>query len=137
MDEEVIEPGENSSLEENRFIQVLVVDDLKVNYLLIKAMLGNLNASIYWAENGFLAIDYIREGNEVDIVLMDYNMPGMNGVEATFVIKEIRPNLPVISLSTFTDSKHFDRKAAPFDGYITKPVEPEMLYRAIENLIAL
>lgn len=115
-------------------LTILVVDDIKVNYLLIKAMTGQLFADVVYFANAIEAIDYIKTGNKVDFILMDYNMPGMDGIEATLIIKDIRPQLPIISMSTFTDSPHFDRKSAPYDGYLSKPVDPELLMSFIERL---
>jgi CheY-like chemotaxis protein len=111
--------------------QILIVDDLKVNFLLIKAMLGKINVNLTWCENGFLALDHIKNGNKTDLILMDYNMPGMDGLEATRLIKIIAPEIPVFSLSTFTENPLFDRRNAPFDGYIPKPVDPVLLLELI------
>lgn len=124
----------NSKRGSNRILTILVVDDIKVNYLLIKAMTGQLHADVLYLSNGIEAIDYIKSGKQVDFVLMDYNMPGMDGIEATRVIKELRPQLPIISMSTFTESPHFDRKSAPYDGYLSKPVDPTLLMKIIEKL---
>ncbi|MDP3461450.1 MAG: response regulator [Bacteroidales bacterium] len=100
----------------------LVVDDIKVNYLLIKAMLMKARAETLWAESGFQAIEMINSGKHFDAILMDYNMPGMDGFETTIQLKRLKPELPVISQSTYTDSKDFDRAVAPFDEYISKPI---------------
>lgn len=108
-------------------IHVLVVDDLRVNFLLVKAMLGKLNPVIDYCDSGAKAIEHIRSGRKTDVVLMDFNMPGMDGKEATEHIKVIRPNLPVISLSTFTDSPAFDKEEALYDGYLTKPIQADLL----------
>jgi CheY-like chemotaxis protein len=114
---------------------ILIVDDLKVNFLLIKAMLGKISVNLTWCENGFLALDHIRKRNKTDLILMDYNMPGMDGLEATRLIKNLAPEIPVISLSTFTENPLFDRKNAPFDGYIPKPVNPVLLIELIKEKI--
>jgi CheY-like chemotaxis protein len=110
---------------------ILVVDDVKVNYLLIKAMLFRTGASIVWAEDGFTALDIIGSEQNIDLVLMDYNMPVMDGLETTLRIKKSRSDLPVLSQSTFTDSPLFDRLNAPFDAYISKPIVPKTLIEAI------
>ena len=117
-------------------VNILIVDDLKVNFLLIKAMLGKLNTQLFYAENCFKALDHIVQGKPADLVLMDYNMPGMDGVEASKKIKAVRPDLPIVSFSTFTESPHFNRKSAPFDAYITKPVNPSELMGIIQQLTA-
>ncbi len=116
---------------------VLVVDDVKINYLLIKAMLLKTGAKVIWAEDGFKALDLAHGRDKIDVVLMDYNMPEMNGLETTFRLKEIDPALPVISQSTFTDSRQFDRSNAPFDAYLAKPILAETLIAEIDRLILL
>jgi CheY-like chemotaxis protein len=124
-----IDPSDHSA----ESISILIVDDLRVNFLLIKAMLGKISAHLTWCETGFHALNHIKEGNKTDIILMDYNMPGMDGLEATRMIKSIAPGIPVVSLSTFTENPLFDRKNAPFDGYIPKPVDPAMLIDMIKE----
>ncbi len=94
--------------------RILVVDDLKVNFLLIKALLQKSGFDTVWAENGFLAIDIINSEQAFNAVIMDYNMPNIDGLETTIAIKKIRPELIVISHSTFTDTPSFDRSSAPF-----------------------
>ena len=114
---------------------ILVVDDVMINYLLIKAMLIKTGAKIIWADNGMKAIEIVSADPLVDLVLMDYNMPGMNGLEATIRLKEMKPGLPVVSQSTFTDSRHFERANAPFDAYLTKPIMAEYMIQEIKRLI--
>lgn len=107
--------------------RILVVDDLKVNFLLIKALLQKSGFDTVWAENGYLAIDIINSEQAFDAVIMDYNMPNIDGLETTIAIKKIRPELIVISHSTFTDTPSFDRSSAPFDDYLPKPIKSENL----------
>ncbi|KAF0129846.1 MAG: histidine kinase response regulator hybrid protein [Bacteroidetes bacterium] len=135
MPDKIANKKANSYSSSDQTIHVLVVDDLRVNYLLVKAMLGKLNTQIYYTESGYKALEHIRNGNPTDIVLMDFNMPGMDGKETTELIKVLRPDLPVISLSTFTDNPAFDRSSAPYDAYITKPVNPELLIEMITTII--
>ena len=115
---------------------ILVVDDVKVNYLLIKAMLLRTGASIVWAEDGFKALEIISSEQNIDLVLMDYNMPVMDGLETTLRIKKTKSTLPVLSQSTFTDSPLFDRLNAPFDAYISKTIVPKTLIETISMFIA-
>lgn len=129
------EKNDNPARTSDKTIHILLVDDLRVNYLLVKAMLSKLNTQIYYTESGFKALEHIRSGNKTDVVLMDFNMPGMDGKEATELIKSFNPYIPVISLSTFTDNPAFDRSTALFDGYITKPVNPELLIELIMQFV--
>jgi CheY-like chemotaxis protein len=107
--------------------RILIVDDLKVNFLLIKALLQKSGFETVWAESGYGAIELIESGCFFDAVIMDYNMPEIDGLQATLVIKKIQPNMVVISHSTFTDTSSFDRSNAPFDDYLPKPIKSENL----------
>ncbi|MDO8897209.1 MAG: response regulator, partial [Bacteroidales bacterium] len=75
--DEVPKVPEVDAAEKTSSFHILVVDDLKVNFLLIKAMLGKINVNLDWSENGFQAVEHIQNGNKPDLILMDYNMPGM------------------------------------------------------------
>ncbi len=113
----------------------LVVDDIQINYLLIKALLKQTGATVLWAEDGFKAVDLIDSGRKIDVVLMDYNMPGMNGYETTKLIKRKRKNLPVISQTTYTNGPQFDNILEAYDDIIFKPVTSRNLYGMINKYI--
>ncbi len=115
--------------------KILVVDDVKINFMLIKAMLNKTGARVHWAEDGFKALSLLADDPKYDIILMDYNMPEMDGLETTIRIKKMLPTLPVVSQSTFTDSPHFDRSNAPFDAYLPKPIVPESLIYELNKFI--
>jgi CheY-like chemotaxis protein len=114
---------------------ILIVDDLKVNFLLLKAMITRTGANTIWADNGYAALEIIENRSDINVVLMDYNMPGINGLETTYRIKQIKPTMPVISQSTFTDSNLFDRSTAPYDAYLSKPINSKELLSTIELFI--
>lgn len=112
---------------------ILVVDDLKVNFLLIKAMLLRNGMLVSWAENGYEAIEIVKKETNLSAILMDYNMPGIDGLETTLIIKKLRPDLKVISHSTFTDTSSFDRSKAPFDDYLSKPIDCNQLISLLQK----
>jgi len=89
-----------------------------------------------WAINGKMAIKYCNEHPEIDLVLMDINMPEMNGYEATKQIKKIRPVLPIISQTAYAiagdQKKSID---AGCDDYISKPINRKILIEKIKKLI--
>lgn len=111
---------------------VMVVDDLKVNYLLVKALLGKTGITVCWAESGRDAINILKAGLKIDVILMDYNMPGMDGLQTTLIIKKLFPQIPVVSQSTYTDSPMFDRSNAPFDNYLSKPLKSKELIETVQ-----
>lgn len=106
-------------------IRMLVVDDLELNYLIVRAMLKHANIYPMYFESGREAVEYVHNGNAVDIILMDYDMPGMNGSDAAIQIKSMRPNLPVISFSSIPPNCPENRN--PYDGVLIKPVNQSCL----------
>ena len=113
----------------------LVVDDIQINYLLIKALLKQTGATVLWAEDGFKAVELIDSGRQIDFVLMDYNMSGMNGYETTKLIKRKRKNLPVVSQTTYTHGPQFDNIIEAYDDILLKPVTSRNLYDMINKYI--
>ncbi len=113
------------SINIRRPILMLVVDDLELNYLLVRAMLKHSNIYPIYFESGRKAVEYVHNGNAVDIILMDYDMPGMNGSDAAIQIKSMRPNLPVISFSSIPPNCPENRN--PYDAVLIKPVKQSCL----------
>lgn len=100
---------------------ILVVEDNDSNFLLMDYILKK-QYNVARAENGQKAVDMVEQG-EFDIVLMDMQMPVMNGMEATKIIKAKHPQLPVLAVTANAFSS--DRAAAieaGCDEFITKPI---------------
>jgi|SRR5208283_4894749 len=114
---------------------VMVAEDIEINFLYIKELLEPTGAIIIHVENGKEAVDYIKNGNKIDLVLMDLLMPVMNGYEATRQIKSLQKEIPVIAQTAYSLSE--DRKhamEAGCDDYITKPIGREELLSKINNI---
>jgi len=118
----------------NKTILIAEDDETSFNYLdIIPSTIG---VNILWAENGSKAVIQCKENPLIDLVLMDINMPVMNGYEATKEIKKNRPYLPIIAQTAYAMGG--DRKKtleAGCDDYITKPIKNEHLFAKIESLI--
>ena len=102
---------------------ILVVEDVPENIELIITMLKATRVSIIRADNGLIAVHLCRENPSIDLVLMDIQMPVMNGYDATREIKKIRPGLPVIALTAYAFDK--DKKSceeAGCDDFLSKPI---------------
>ena len=124
-------PDQNNDL---RGLRILAVDDNAVNRQVLDAMLRSANVDLTFAVNGPDAIAGWRNG-VFDLVLMDVQMPGMSGAEATREIRncersEGRARTPIIAL---TAHQLDDVKLAAdgFDGYVGKPIQPALLIAAI------
>jgi len=115
---------------------VLVVEDDDVSYLYIEKILKKTKIKIYRAINGHDAIKICNEKNKIDIVLMDIQLPGINGYEATKTIKQQKPSLPIIAQTAHALIE--DRKksiAAGCDEFITKPIKRQILLSVIDKFI--
>lgn len=117
---------------------VLIVEDVVWNYKFLEVMLGTIaKATILWAKDGVEAVNLCKEHPEIYLVLMDIQMPEMNGYEATRLIKEIRPELPVIAQTAYVmaieKEKCFD---AGCQGFLSKPIRKEELFKVIKEVLS-
>ena len=103
---------------------ILIVDDTKFNFVLLRTQLRNTNANLIWLENGLDAVEYIKNSNKVDLILMDIRMPKMDGIEASRLIKEINPNIPiVIQTASVMGDAYDDIQVSNCDDTIFKPID--------------
>jgi len=92
--------------------------------------------SIISADNGQTAVQMAADHPEINIVLMDINMPVMNGFEATARIKQLRPDLPVIAQTAYTSKEEQEKaREAGCEGFITKPINKSELLELIKRLL--
>lgn len=115
---------------------VLVVEDVDSNFDLLKIILESLGMNVIRAIEGNRAIQICEETEQLDLVLMDIQLPGMNGYEATRVIKQIRPELPVIAQTAFAMTNEKDAcLEAGCDGYIAKPIKSQLLIPVLQQIL--
>ncbi len=114
-------------------MKVLVVDDSKVIRMLVAECASSLGHEVLHAENGSEAVDTIKE-IDIDLVLMDVEMPGMNGFETTQAIRDMDEHdwFPIIFLTTKIDDDSFANGIlAGGDAYLPKPINPLRLQLTI------
>lgn len=88
------------------------------------------------AENGQILIDILEKDALFDLILMDIEMPVLNGIEATFRIKQKHPQIKIIMLTVFdNDENIFNAIKAGADGYLLKEVNPETLHKGIKDTL--
>jgi len=115
-------------------IKVALVDD---NSFLRHTILEKLQffddiSCKFVAENGKDLLAKIVENTTVELILMDIEMPQMNGIDATAEIKRLYPHLKVIMLTVFDNDENIFRAIkAGADGYLLKDITPDELYKAI------
>lgn len=116
-------------------LKILLVEDNSINIMVAKKMLLNWNAIVDVAVNGELAIAKFKE-NEYDIILMDLQMPIMDGLTASKEIRALGGTLPIVALTASAlDDVKYSVEAAGMNGYISKPFNPEELYATIKQLL--
>jgi len=116
--------------------QILIVEDNEINFIYFKEVLSSENVVVLRANSGEEAIAICKENQEIELVLMDIKMPGINGYEATKQIKEFCPNLPIVAQTAF--AMPVDREYAlklGFDDFITKPVSNELLISILNKYL--
>lgn len=100
---------------------ILIAEDVENNYLIISFVLKKTGATIIWVKNGLEAVNVIKEGKNIDLILMDIIMPEMDGFEATRQIRKINPDIPVIAQTAYSYNRNeFEENI--FDEYLLKPI---------------
>jgi PAS domain S-box-containing protein len=122
--------------DEIKNIKVLVVEDIPLNQLLMKTLLDDFGFERDVASNGKIAIEMLKE-KSYDIILMDLQMPEMNGFEATQHIREkMHSNIPIIALTADVTTVDLKKcKAVGMNDYAAKPVDEKLLYSKIVGLV--
>jgi len=121
-------------------LRVLIAEDNMVNVMLMKKLFSKWGITPTIAENGERAIEMVQYGN-FDIILMDLQMPVLNGFDAAIEIRKMRDprkaNIPIIAL---TASALFDIKERVFNSgmndYVSKPFKPDELKEKMQTLVA-
>lgn len=121
---------------EMKNIRVLVVEDIALNQLLMKTLLDDFGFERDIATNGKIAIEKL-EKEAYDIILMDLQMPEMNGFEATEHIRTVMKSaIPIIALTADVTTVDLAKcKAVGMNDYIAKPVDERILYSKIISLV--
>lgn len=115
---------------------ILVVEDVDTNYFYMSSLLQKLNCNILRANNGVKAIDIVKTNPAIDLVLMDIELPVLDGYKATAEIKKIRPELPVIAQTAFAMMGERERsKEAGCNDYLAKPIRKEDLISTLKKYL--
>jgi CheY-like chemotaxis protein len=119
-------------------VRVLLVEDNDINAKLADALLSRKGYDVTWAMSGQESIEKVEE-EEFDLVLMDIQMPGMDGIEATAEIRKFRSSreLPVLAMTAYTDDDLKERmENAGMNGIIKKPIKADILYEVLEKTVS-
>ncbi|MCD6004171.1 ATP-binding protein [Vreelandella alkaliphila] len=121
---------------------ILIVEDNPINQMVANVMLEQLGQRSTVVENGYAALEYLKaHAAQLDLVLMDMQMPILDGVETTnrwreFETEQNLPRLPIIAMTANVMAEHRDRCIeSGMDSMITKPFTRSELYQAISRYI--
>lgn len=131
-------PPPNYFVEKNAWIhkKILVVEDNVLNYQLIEELLKKTGAEIIWASSASESIQIVENRVNIDLVLMDIQMPDMSGYEATRKIKQINPDIPVIAQTAYAMSDERQKAIeCGCDEYLVKPLRPMELIAALNQYL--
>ncbi|MFA6136612.1 MAG: ATP-binding protein [Sulfurimonas sp.] len=125
-----------SNIDSIQGARILLVEDNKINQTVAIGMLENLNLHVEVANNGREAVEMIEEGREYDIILMDLQMPIMDGFEASKLIKQINKNIPIVALSAAVMQEDLVKTSeAEMSAHLAKPINEDELVRTLLQFI--
>jgi len=113
--------------------EILIVDDNRINQIVTKKILENQGVICSIASNGYDAVKMIKE-SQYDLILMDINMPGINGIETTQIIREFNQSLPILALTAIeVDEMREKIMKSGMNDIIVKPYDLDKFLRIILN----
>jgi len=119
--------------------KILIVEDSPMMCQLYRMVLGRLDATeLLFAGNGLEGLDRVAQEPDIDLMIVDINMPLMDGLEFLRRVKEVLGDVSVPAIVISTESGESDRSAAFSAGaraYLSKPWRPEDLIRQVDELL--
>ncbi|MEK9713521.1 MAG: response regulator [Thalassolituus sp.] len=116
---------------------VLIVEDIQINQLIVQEFLHKQGITTLISENGLDAVNLMQQEPAVDLILMDVQMPVMDGYTATEKIREFNASIPILGMTA--NAMDDDKKACLNSGmndHIAKPIDPDRLRLLLEQWLA-
>ena len=116
-------------------LKILLVEDNRLNVLLVSSLFSENKLKMEVAENGSVCVEKLQK-NEYDIVLMDMEMPVMNGYEAATIIRrELKNNIPIIAMTAHAMAGEREKcLSLGMNDYISKPINANLLFEKMYDL---
>lgn len=117
-------------------LKILIAEDDEINRIVLKKILENKGVEVICASDGYIAVEEYGKNDDIDLVLMDIQLPGMDGIQTTEKIRKIqkekRKTTPIIALTAYVMSGNRDYFISMgLDDYSTKPINIEHLVSII------
>lgn len=115
-------------------LKVVIAEDDLSGYNYLRILLSRMGCQVWHAPDGLQAVELVKSNPDVDLVLMDIKMPGLDGYEATRQIKAINPKIVVIAQTAHAMAGDREKiLAAGFDDYIAKPIRSATMIETIQK----
>lgn len=114
--------------------KILVVDDVKANYEVISGMLDKSYIEVLYAKDGYKAVEKVQKNEDISLIIMDINMPEMNGWETIRQIRETRPDVPIIVHTAYSlvgEKEKMDELNC--NDYLLKPLNTKSLIAVLKK----
>ena len=118
----------------HKAVNVLVVEDHEINQIVVKALFEKLGIPVALVSTGEEGVEYVKL-NPVDLVLMDLNLPGIKGDEATVQIKALKPSVPVVALTADVITNAESLREKGLDAVLTKPIDSTKLISTLNSFL--
>jgi len=127
-------------LQELSGARLIIAEDNIINQSVMRGLLENSGIEIIIVNNGQEVIDTLQSHDKIDMILMDINMPIMDGYEATKAIRDMSEydSVPIVALSANAMQKEIDKaKELGMNGYLHKPIDVQALYKKLFHFIKI
>jgi len=120
--------------------KALLVDDVEINRIILKALLTSVHTEVEEADDGSVAVEMFKNSPEgyYDIILMDIQMPKMNGFKATETIRKLKrsdANLPILAITANSFQEDIQKSiASGMNAHFSKPVNRDNLFEAMSKI---
>ena len=118
---------------------ILIVEDNVSNFILMARMLGFMGLQCEWKTSGFEVAEYANTLPHIDLILMDIRLPYEDGYEALRKIRgsELLKDIFVVVVTAYASQDQMERaRAAGFDGFVGKPLDPDRFPDQVERMLA-
>lgn len=117
---------------------ILIAEDEDNNFIFLQEVLNQTKVNIIRAKDGLQAVNLVKTQPDIALILMDIKMPEMNGYQATSIIKEMKPSIPIIAQTAYAMAEDIIKgKNAGCDDYLSKPIKPELLISTLRHFLCI
>jgi two-component system cell cycle response regulator DivK len=118
---------------------VLIVEDNVSNFILMARLLEHIGIQCEWKSSGYEVVEYANALPHIDLILMDIRLPYEDGYEALQKIRASKrlKDIPILAVTAYAGDEQMGRaKAAGFNGFLGKPLNPDLFSEQVRQMIA-